>query len=71
MRPTGGPALLRHEFMSMSQSDEWDIAKTEWRLHNCWWNDTYSQRICGHEIKERCVINNTVTDRTATVVTVA
>ena len=67
MRPSSGPALLRHELMSMSQSEQWDNAKTEWQLHDCWWDNTFSKCLCNHGIKERCIINNIVTDKTATV----
>ena len=67
MRTNGGLALLRHELLSMSQSEEWETAKTEWQLHDCFWNNSYGRCLCGHDINERCVITNTVTDRAATV----
>ena len=67
MCPNGGPARLRHELLSLSQSEEWAAAKTEWQLHSCYWDDQNSECLCGHTIKERCVISNTVTEGTATV----
>ena len=67
MSPNGGPTLLRHELLSLSQSEEWETAKTEWKLHDCYWNDNFSHCLCSHAIKERCVLRNLVTERTATV----
>ena len=51
-------ALLRQELLELSRSTEWDEAKLEWDLQDAYWEDSFTHCLCGHGIKERCVLFN-------------
>ena len=47
---------LREIVISRSEADNWPEAKAEWQLMTIY--DKWSRCICGHRIKENCVIKN-------------
>ena len=51
-------ALLRQELMNPGRSAVWDEAKLEWELQDTYWEDDPTHCLCGHGIKERCVLFN-------------
>ena len=51
-------ALLRQELLELSRSTVWDEAKLEWDLQDAYWEDGFTHCLCGHGIKERCILFN-------------
>jgi len=53
--------LLIQELMSLSRAPTWDEAKLEWEPYDAYWDENFTHCLCGHAIKERCVLRNRVT----------
>ena len=49
---------LFDEIMSRSRSDDWDNASLEWELVGLDLVEDWTKCICGHRIKEACLIRN-------------
>jgi len=49
---------LKEHILSLSVSDNFDLARTEWNLHSIEISDEMDKCPCGQEIKEHCYIEN-------------
>lgn len=59
---------LAEAIISMSESDVWDTAKLEWKLHHIYFSDEPEVCICGHQkIIECCIILNHINGNDALV----
>ena len=57
---------LLSQIIGLSESDNWDLAKTEWVLRDVFRSETPDQCTCGHyPILEICIIQNVMTGYTA------
>jgi hypothetical protein len=53
--------LLLHELLSQSHASNWDEARPEWSFFDAYEAPTLTHCLCGHGIKERCVLRNSIT----------
>ena len=54
--------LLIQEMLSMSSAPGWEEARLEWELFDVYEETSMTHCLCGHEIIERCVLRNRITD---------
>ena len=63
-----GEFKLIQEIIAISKSDIWEIAKTEWKLHQIFFSKQPATCLCGHfPIIELCEIQNSKNNNIATV----
>jgi hypothetical protein len=55
-------ALLVQEMLSMSRASDWDEARLEWSFYDAYDETNFTHCLCGHGIKERCVLHNRFTN---------
>ena len=53
--------LLRQELLALSSAQEWDVAKLEWTFVEAYEDEPWANCLCGHGIKERCILQNQTT----------
>ncbi|MEQ0217820.1 hypothetical protein ABLV18_26980 [Klebsiella sp. CN_Kp114] len=59
---------LTSRIIRLSQADEWESARKEWRLDRIYKTDKPMSCLCGHTpISNVCVLKNTINRRTASV----
>ena len=59
---------LIKQILSLSQSKNWEIAKSEWLLKDVFFSEEHDTCLCGHyPIIELCIIENKKNTKTATV----
>ena len=51
---------LAKEIIELSISNTWEEAKKEWFLSTIYFSHSYENCLCGHEIIECCVLENTL-----------
>ncbi|HDX4251062.1 TPA: hypothetical protein ROG52_005737 [Klebsiella oxytoca] len=49
---------LKQHILSLSVSTNFEVARTEWKLHSIEVSDEFDNCPCGQEIKEHCYIEN-------------
>ena len=54
--------LLIQEMLSTSSSSVWEEARLEWELFDVYEDANMTHCLCGHEIMERCVLRNRITE---------
>jgi hypothetical protein len=54
--------LLLHEMLSQSNASIWEEARLEWSFFDAYEDASMTHCLCGHEIKERCVLRNRFTE---------
>lgn len=62
-----GEYKLIQALVNLSNSDKWDEAKLEWIPHDILYAEELETCLCGHPIKELCIIRNKMNDNLATV----
>lgn len=58
-----GQSHLRKQLLDLSDTQDWETARGQWKFYDCCWDDTKGKCLCGHVIKERCVLKNERTSR--------
>ena len=59
---------LKEEITDLSNSNNWDDAKTEWKLSTAYYSKEPDRCLCGHyPIKNICIIENCKNGNNATV----
>lgn len=59
---------LKDELLQLSNSQSWDVARTEWNLYEVYENPNFDTCTCGHyPIKECCILHNRLTRNKAMV----
>jgi hypothetical protein len=59
--------LLIQSLLSMGHARDWETARLEWSFYDAYLQPTYTNCLCGHGIKERCVLRNSHTEHRAIV----
>jgi len=54
--------LLKEEMLGKSRALNWDEARLEWSFHEAYLDATPTHCLCGHGIRERCVLHNASTN---------
>jgi hypothetical protein len=54
--------LLKQELLKFSAAKVWEDAKLEWICDDVYWQEHFTHCLCGHGIKERCILLNETTD---------
>jgi hypothetical protein len=48
--------------LSMSSASDWDEARLEWSFYDAYDDTNFTHCLCGHGIRERCVLQNRLTN---------
>lgn len=60
---TTGQLLLKKHIVDLSHSNEFDVARAEWKLVRIEISEDFGQCPCGQDILEHCFIRNQITGR--------
>jgi hypothetical protein len=52
---------LAYEITKRSNASIWELAREEWKLNHIYESEEFDTCLCGHQIKEVCILDNKLT----------